>query len=1381
MKRILMRSISIFLALAIVLSFTPLLDSEVKAVTLNQQNIADRADFFFNTTWVCQKDVNAWRDEFVFQKGETYHLPYGQPVNSGQFIGYGVELEDFLSAAADANSVFYARQSEFNGWTSVYYATDCAAFVAMCWGTVRQDCSTLPYFSTYKGRPTEANIHSILQLGDALDSTSVGHVVLVSDLIYDDNGKLIQIEITEQTPPQLKRTCFTPTELAAKYGEEFGIYRYEGSVPAVPERGYTTECTNYASYCTLEITENTPIMSLPCDTSVQADSIQIGSAVKGQVYTATRLYNNTSDELWYRIECERSGEGYILAKNTVYTDMLLDDIVLSDATYPNAHVKGKTFSLVGNIYSRYNQLVTASGYIYQGFGIDGLRLTGGTDYVTSNAYTLKQSQIDYSTSFGDLTVGNHTIAYSADYRNYYVANGSVIENTGTIELAQEYFLVVSSSVSQTGCNHNYAKTVVSVGTCTETGLSVFACSGCGKVYKQQDAALGHTFGDWEIAAATCTKDGAKVRTCTICDEIETETLEATGHDYSKEYKEADCESCAHYVYTCTVCGDTYIEYPEEVMTPWQEAMPEDIDPELIESKEQYRTSELKVILSDEKELEGHDFVGESWETVSSGSLDYVKQFPSGFDTTDDLYAKYHNTPTTGSESATEKVIIESDAVTGYLYYHWCYPNSYFSQASKGGQYTTFHAYYSNTKPDTYRVDTSDWSYCTAHETCTNTQWYFVVEVNTQSVTKQQKMYLHGQWQAYSDWDDTPIESNDTLRVETRTVYRYPDLNATGHQYETEEIKPTCSTDGSITKTCVICGDVQKQATPATGHQYGTLEIKPSCTTEGSVTKTCAICGDIQTQTIPATGHQYGTLETKPTCTTDGSITKTCVICDDVQTQTIPATGHQFEAVITQATCTQGGFTTYSCNCGYQETNDETDPLGHNYKLITIDATCLEDGSVTKSCDRCGESHVEVIPATGHHYQAVITEPTCVQTGYTTYTCTCGDHYVADETPTTDHTYKVETTEATCTADGCINATCSICGYTKVGIIPATGHHYENGSCINCGEQAPTQIIRPTLTLKSPTLEFKDTICIVAFYTAENLDDVSEMGMITYSQNVNQWNVDTAEHIIPGYSYDAATGRYYSSSQGIHAKYLADTVYLACYAKLKDGSYVYSKLAPYSPITYAKSQLKNSTDVTLKQLVVAMLNYGTEAQVYFGHNIGNLANASLTAEQAALPEAYRQDMAQAVDAVSTQKQGVFANNKGFSSRTPAISFEGAFCINYFFTPSYTPANCITLYYWNETDYNAATVLTVQNASGSMTLNGSGTGQYRGDITGIAAKNLSQAIYVVAVYSDGTTTWTSGVLGYSIGAYCSSQAAKGGDVADLAMATAIYGYHAKQYFG
>ena len=342
--------------------------------------------------------------------------------------------------------------------------------------------------------------------------------------------------------------------------------------------------------------------------------------------------------------------------------------------------------------------------------------------------------------------------------------------------------------------------------------------------------------------------------------------------------------------------------------------------------------------------------------------------------------------------------------------------------------------------------------------------------------------------------------------------------------------------------------------------------------------------------------------------------------------------------------------------------------------------------------------------------------------------------------------------------------------------------YTNGPVLSADAYTPApEIMIPTLTLKSPTLEFKDMITVNAMFTAENIDDVVEMGMITYKEQVTEWNVETAAHVIPGTTYDAATGRYIAHSQGINAKYLGDTVYLACYAKLTDGSYVYTKLAPYSPVQYATSQLKNSTNVQLKQLVAAMLNYGAEAQLFFGHNTDNLANATLTDEQKALPEVYREDMVGAVPAASAEKQGIFANNKGFAKRYPAISFEGAFCINYFFKPNYAPAGDITLYYWNEAEFEAAEVLTKENASGTLTLALEDSGEYRADIEGIAAKNLSEAVYVAAVYSDGTTQWSSGVLGYSIGAYCASQISKAADVAALAEATAVYGYHAKAYFG
>jgi hypothetical protein len=133
--------------------------------------------------------------------------------------------------------------------------------VASCWQTFRHDCSTFQYTATEIATLTASTV-SKLQLGDALDSYCMGHVVLVSDLIYDDNGNITHIEITEQTPPQLKRTLHTPESLVAKYGTYYIIYRYGGSVSAPPEVGYEAQCTPYAAHCKLQTTKSAAVMSL---------------------------------------------------------------------------------------------------------------------------------------------------------------------------------------------------------------------------------------------------------------------------------------------------------------------------------------------------------------------------------------------------------------------------------------------------------------------------------------------------------------------------------------------------------------------------------------------------------------------------------------------------------------------------------------------------------------------------------------------------------------------------------------------------------------------------------------------------------------------------------------------------------------------------------------------------------------------------------------------------------------------------------------------------------------------------------------------------------------------------------------------------------------
>jgi hypothetical protein len=171
---------------------------------------------------------------------------------------------------------------------------------------------------------------------------------------------------------------------------------------------------------------------------------------------------------------------------------------------------------------------------------------------------------------------------------------------------------------------------------------------------------------------------------------------------------------------------------------------------------------------------------------------------------------------------------------------------------------------------------------------------------------------------------------------------------------------------------------------------------------------------------------------------------------------------------------------------------------------------------------------------------------------------------------------------------------------------------------------------------------------------------------------------------------------------------------------------------------------------------------------------------MTDEMKALIEEYRADMVHSVAMPSAAKQGAMASNGGFGAKKPTIALEGAFSINYYFTPSKAVAGDMTFYYWNAADFAAADVLSTSNATGSMVMTEE-NGTYGAAIQGIAAKDIDSALYACGVYTDASgNTYSTGILPYSLGFYCGNQAKGEGALADLASAIAVYGYYAAAYF-
>ena len=559
---------------------------------------------------------------------------------------------------------------------------------------------------------------------------------------------------------------------------------------------YLSKCTSYPAHGKLVCTgTDVWTRTLPCYASTDSSTVAIAVYNKGDTLTCTGLVKNTEGEYWYKTLSSTGATGYVRAAYMDYTEELLTDIKMTGHTPPNGHVKGSSYIVSGNIASPYNELTAVSAYIHNGFSTTSSTVTGHRVTLTNgHSYTLAGSTVDANVLMGIMEPGNYTLVIKAEYKNCYVVDDTTLKtNTGTMILADDYFMVIPSSVSQSSCSHTNKTYQITASTCTQAGQSVTACTTCGLMGSVTTTTGAHKWGEWVTVEATCTTAGSKTRTCSVCKETETEILTNGGHKYSSKNIPATCIDFEKTLYTCSECGHSYSVYADSP-GEWQETKPEGIDESLIEEKTQYSYSEYKTVQSYEASMEGYTPVGSEWQSQGSKTHDYVTSWGAGgFDKTSSLYSKYNVSPLTAYEEAESKREINSTVQHGYLYYHWCYPNdNRTSWEYKNGDFTTFHAYYDTTSPDNYTCDTSDMSYKTSNSCCSNADYFCVVPVTRQTCTDYRMLYTHSVWTDYSDWSDDVAVEAWNKKVQTRTVYR---VKSSGELLDHNYVNGLCSVCG----------------------------------------------------------------------------------------------------------------------------------------------------------------------------------------------------------------------------------------------------------------------------------------------------------------------------------------------------------------------------------------------------------------------------------------------------------------------------------------------------------------------------------------------------------------------------------------------------------
>ena len=223
-------------------------------------------------------------------------------------------------------------------------------------------------------------------------------------------------------------------------------------------------------------------------------------------------------------------------------------------------------------------------------------------------------------------------------------------------------------------------------------------------------------------------------------------------------------------------------------------------------------------------------------------------------------------------------------------------------------------------------------------------------------------------------------ANDIRRITFKnggslTVKIYPTYNpsvaktykltcgCTSHTYGSAVItkQPTCTSEGTKTKTCTKCNARVTETIPKTSHKYTDTVVAPTCTADGYTLHKCSVCGTSYKDSITkATGHSYGNsvVTKQPTCTSEGTKIKTCTKCNVTVTEKLPAKGHT--AVTDKgypATCTTAGKTDGS-HCSVCNTVIKVQTViyatGHKSSGWIVDkaASIGVKGSKHKECTVC---------------------------------------------------------------------------------------------------------------------------------------------------------------------------------------------------------------------------------------------------------------------------------------------------------------------------------------------------------------------------------------------------------------------------------------------
>jgi hypothetical protein len=334
----------------------------------------------------------------------------------------------------------------------------------------------------------------------------------------------------------------------------------------------------------------------------------------------------------------------------------------------------------------------------------------------------------------------------------------------------------------------------------------------------------------------------------------------------------------------------------------------------------------------------------------------------------------------------------------------------------------------------------------------------------------------------------------------------------------------------------------------------------------------------------------------------------------------------------------------------------------------------------------------------------------------------------------------------------------VTGGTEGGSVSAHSDANGDGYCDHCG-----QVYGAYLKSRSLTLEGN---IAVNYYVYLDVALRNENTKMTFT--VNGVTTEVPFNASNKTTIDGKTC--YRFSVEVTAKQMADKITAELQVTKNGTTYTSSgdgekAVYTYSVATYGENMKDKNENV--KQLVTALLNYGTMAQNYFGYNTGSPANSVVD----------KTDMSSVTpENLLDYQMTLVGSTSGIAYKGATLVLESETSVRYYF--QLTGDDSIKDYIFTAVDANNNKVtLTPEEGTGSM------AGRYYVQVSNISAQNLDARYTVTVTKADDTEETASLSITYGPLTYAYNKLnsdSSSANIQNLVKALYLYNQAAQLYF-